>query len=382
MEIINYWDRELTIAENHRIIADRISDQLMMSLKTSQQIQNCEIDNIEIETINRCNNDCSFCPVNIHSDKRKKAVMSAELFHKIIDDLKEINYRGVISLYSNNEPLLDKRIYEFINYVNENLPDARQELYTNGLLLTPDKLEQLSTILDKLVIDIYCDENKLPDNMAWIRDHRNIKNVIAVMRNKNQILTSRAGNSPNKLSNRRYSSFCIYPFRQMIIRPDGKVSKCCHDAYGEDTLGDLNQESINEIWNGDRYKEFRANMINDGRQSINGCQKCDVLIYDCPLSFEDRQQLKSELIGVVQKKATEGRKIYISGVGKKKQDLINELEQNNIEYTILRSDTRKLFLDNNKAFLLLDYYTSEIMNEIYEAGKDENDDFVVYYRCF
>ena len=123
-------------------------------------------------------------------------------------------------------------------------------------------------------------------------------------------------------------------------------------------------------------------MINAGRQSINGCQKCDVLIYDCPLSFEDRQQLKSELIGVVQKKATEGRKIYISGIGKKKQDLINELEQNNIGYTILRSDTRKLFLDDNKAFLLLDYYTPEIMNEIYESEKDENDDFVVYYRCF
>lgn len=72
MDILNFWNTELTITDSQRVLADKISDRLMASLKVNQKIQKCEIDNIEIETVNRCNNDCSFCPVNVHSDKRKK----------------------------------------------------------------------------------------------------------------------------------------------------------------------------------------------------------------------------------------------------------------------------------------------------------------------
>lgn len=382
MDILNFWDAELTITDSQRVLADKVSERLMASLKAKQQIQNCEIDNIEIETVNRCNNDCAFCPVNVHSDKREKMKMSKELFQKIINDLKEINYKGIISLYSNNEPLLDNRICKFVKYVSENLPEARQELYTNGLLLTPEKLKHLSAVLDKLVIDIYSDENKLPENMLWLKEYPNLDNVKAIIRNKNQVLTSRAGNSPNKANIQKYNSFCIYPFRQMVIRPDGKVSRCCHDAYGEDTFGDLNYESIYEIWNGEKYREFRTCLINGGRSTVKGCQKCDVLIYDCHLTNKDKYELKSVLIKIIEQRRNEGRKIYVSGSDDRTLCLLIELKKNNIEYISLDSDTRNMFLKDNKAFLLLNYYTPEIISEIIGAGKKYIDDFVVYYRCF
>ena len=61
---------------------------------------------IELETLNYCNNDCSFCPANRNDDKRLHMKMDKELFFKIIDDLSDISYTGILSLFSNNEPRL------------------------------------------------------------------------------------------------------------------------------------------------------------------------------------------------------------------------------------------------------------------------------------
>lgn len=74
---------------------------------------------IEIETQNRCNNDCPFCPVNRHNDTRKPKVMEENLFYTIIDQLRFMDYHGTISLFSNNEPLLDGRIFHFIEYAKK-----------------------------------------------------------------------------------------------------------------------------------------------------------------------------------------------------------------------------------------------------------------------
>lgn len=71
---------------------------------------------IEIETMNRCNGKCTFCPVNHDIDPRKFSRMSEPLFQKIIDELKTLNYSGRLALYSNNEPFLDVRIEDFARY--------------------------------------------------------------------------------------------------------------------------------------------------------------------------------------------------------------------------------------------------------------------------
>ena len=49
----------------------------------SKQLQ---IKEIEIETVNRCNGKCSFCPVNANEPQREYAKMSTELFYKIIQE--------------------------------------------------------------------------------------------------------------------------------------------------------------------------------------------------------------------------------------------------------------------------------------------------------
>lgn len=71
---------------------------------------------IEIETVNRCNGKCSFCPVNANEPQRPYAKMTDELFKKIIGELKEMDFTDMISLFSNNEPFIDERIEDFAAY--------------------------------------------------------------------------------------------------------------------------------------------------------------------------------------------------------------------------------------------------------------------------
>ena len=81
--------------------------------------------------------------------------MDRKLFEKIIGELEEMNYSGRISYFSNCEPLLDDRIFEFIEYGKKHLPNAYHSLFTNGLLLNMEGYKKLIAHLDYLRINNY-----------------------------------------------------------------------------------------------------------------------------------------------------------------------------------------------------------------------------------
>ena len=235
---------------------------------------------VEIETINRCNGVCEFCPVNAKDDPREKHIMSEELFYSIIGQLAELNYSGRISLFSNNEPFLDKRIIEFSRYMREHLPNAKIHMFTNGTLLTMDKFLAIIDYLDELIIDNYTQDLHLIDNSknikAYCEEHTELINKVSiVLRKPKEILTSRGGMAPNRKEQESYPNVsCAFPFQQLIIRPTGQVSLCCNDALGKYTMGDLTKESIVDVWYGEKYKKIRAAII-DGRKNIDICKTCD-----------------------------------------------------------------------------------------------------------
>lgn len=240
-------------------------------------------NHIEIETINKCNGICSFCPVNVNKDIREKKIMSWELFKKIISELKDLNYAGRISLFSNNEPMLDERIIELYRYAKENLTHAWFVMFTNGTLLTLNKFRELIPFLDELIIDNYNAELKLIPNSKSIKlyceEHEKLREkVTIVLRKPDEILTSRGGDAPNRNTKVSYGDeTCILPFKQLIVRPDGKVSLCCNDPLGKNTLGNLAEESIEEVWYGERFKKVRK-ALWEGRKKWQHCFYCDTFI--------------------------------------------------------------------------------------------------------
>jgi len=242
-------------------------------------------DSIEIETINRCNGLCSFCPVNVKNDIRELKKMDLNLFYKIIKELEEMSYPGRVSLFSNNEPFLDNRIVELSQYAREHIKYAHIHMFTNGSLLNLDKYKNIIQYLDELIIDNYSDNLELHDNIREIYEY--IKNnddeklkykTKILIRKQNEILTSRGGDAPNRTSYINVDNeTCTLPFRQMIVRPDGKVSLCCNDPYGRETMGDLNEMTLKDVWYGNKYRELRKK-IKIGRKNLQHCKNCDTFM--------------------------------------------------------------------------------------------------------
>ena len=237
---------------------------------------------IEIETINRCNYTCSFCPVNKLVDTRPFKLMDKSLFLSIIDQLKDLEYSDEISLFSNNEPLLDNRLVEFHKITREALPKAELYLFTNGSLLTVDKFLELMQYLDYMVIDNYHDKLKLIKPVRKIYEYCSKNRVYEdkvriYVRRRTEYRETRAGQAKNRTRIRTPKSSCVLPFNQMIVRPDGKLSLCCNDALGKMTLGDLTKEKISDVWNNDSYWSARNTLLKQGRKGQSLSIGCDHL---------------------------------------------------------------------------------------------------------
>ena len=237
--------------------------------------------NVELETQNRCNNNCSFCPVSVGNDTREHLIMPQELYMKIIDELASINYSGEFSLFSNNEALIDKRFVEFAKIAKEKLPNAYHLIYTNAILLTVELFVEICKYLDFIIIDNYDDNLKMTPQVQKIYDfceqNPEYKEKIKIsMRLKNEILLSRGGQAPNRKRLVTLKTPCRLPFEQLIIRPDGKISLCCNDALGKFTMGEAAKQSLVEIWNSPVYVDIRTKML-DSRKNISLCEYCDLL---------------------------------------------------------------------------------------------------------
>ncbi len=276
--IVNPYENGSFLDDSEQAIEQKIKE---IELEVEQLYGKNELFNhVEIETVNRCNGSCSFCPVSKGNDSREYHVMPQELFESIIDQLAEIDYAGKLALFSNNEPFLDETIIAKHKYARKKLPHARMHLFTNGTLLTVEKFTEIIKYLDELVIDNYQQELKLikpcREIVEYCKDHPELKEkTTIVLRKSNEILSSRGGDAPNRNDKVSYpKAKCALPYKQLIIRPDGKVSLCCNDPLGKNTLADLTKESIMEAWNNDRLKNVREHIYR-GRGDWEHCKYCD-----------------------------------------------------------------------------------------------------------
>lgn len=160
---------------------------------------------VEIETINRCNGKCAFCPVNATEQQRPLAKMPDELFEKIINDLSSLGFDGELNLFSNNEPFLDARMIKFAEYAKEMLPNAFINISTNGSVLKVEDVKEIIKYIDALWINNYSMDGKLTASIKAIADYIGgdsaaREKITIVMRKQQEVLTNRGGQSPNKKS--------------------------------------------------------------------------------------------------------------------------------------------------------------------------------------
>jgi len=83
---------------------------------------------------------------------------------------------------------------------------------------------------------------------------------------------------------------CVRPEKQVFIRSDGSVKVCMlHD----EVIGNLYEQDFYDIWNGERYKEFRGTVNTPN--AIGLCANCpeydsmDIMDEKAYLQFERKQ---------------------------------------------------------------------------------------------
>lgn len=66
-------------------------------------------------------------------------------------------------------------------------------------------------------------------------------------------------------------TFCIIPWIHLNTWPNGNVYQCCITNY-KNNIGNLKQNTLKELWNGDHMKNLRLQFLNGEKPST--CKKC------------------------------------------------------------------------------------------------------------
>jgi len=261
---------------------------------------------IQIETTIHCNGKCTFCPQK--DVTREPAFMEEKLIHKIIDETRGqgIIYRPFLL----NEPFCDKRLPDVIRYIKQD-KSAVVELNSNGGVVTDAfgkavieaGLDVIRFSLDAFSPEVY-DKSGRGDRYEKVKE-----NIIRFIENKNrinpalQVSVRMIDMDINKHEQKPYTEFWAqyaddvnivplydYPWTvqdsylplpcpkirdEMFFYVDGRAVLCCWDYAARGVIGNIRENSVSEIWNGEINQKYRA-LLNEGKRGeITLCSRCD-----------------------------------------------------------------------------------------------------------
>jgi radical SAM protein with 4Fe4S-binding SPASM domain len=94
---------------------------------------------------------------------------------------------------------------------------------------------------------------------------------------------------------------CAYPFYSLCINSDGTVVACCVDWSRKTLLGNINSQTLYEIWNGSLANELRELHLYGERKKNKACKYCEIL-HSLPieddldsLSIEEWNELRGSI---------------------------------------------------------------------------------------
>lgn len=255
---------------------------------------------VSIETSSTCNSFCSFCPVNALRDTRTPGHLPDKTLEKIAHELESIKYSDTLLLFGNNEPLMDNRILDIVYLFRRACPRAYIKLLTNAKLLTPElSLSLFKAGLSTLTINNYSTEGTLLDPVRRIISEA--ERFIAVdlrisLRDQNETLTNRAGQVECPSLEEPLHIFCALPFVDLPISYTGVVTQCCFDATGRSSAGDVNVDTLKDIWFGEEFFSLREHLLNFRRDKLALCCKCNFDGFRDPFQDQEMPLFREDLL--------------------------------------------------------------------------------------
>jgi sulfatase maturation enzyme AslB (radical SAM superfamily) len=292
---------------------------------------------IYIETTNICNFRCTFCPESFENYEEKTGgffQMSFASFKKIADQIKDLNTVVTLNFYMMGEPFVNKELTDFIKYSKQHNIAKRTIVTSNGTLIKSKKYQDIiDSRLDFLRVSIYGGNEashkkntqnsislaKIKDNIQGLKHYRDqvgsktpyiyLKMIESsdaqendsfldyfdevgdevclepVMNWNNPVEGNLAGVEGEVLLGRNSFSMkkevCPFPFYTFVIHSDMRVSVCCVDWDKQTIIGDLRLNTLEEIWYGEKLREFQMKHLAHKRHELNGCKNC-IFLHTAP----------------------------------------------------------------------------------------------------
>ncbi|RJP84785.1 MAG: radical SAM protein [Desulfobacteraceae bacterium] len=295
--------------------------------KRSGKIFPLKPESIQIQTHSFCNGRCLYCPYPELSHKLNQGKMDRELILKIADEVTKWDTLRQVMLMLQNEPLLDKDFFETIKYFKILNPRLNLATVTNGTLLNPSVIEQiLNSSLDELMISLdafskqtyeklhpgfsfekilnsirllsQLKTDRLSVKLSFVltrQNHGELPGFINFAQNNRMgwrvmHVLNRANNVNNynefrfsrltwkslklRLIYKYFYRACALPFSNMSVLFNGDVLICCNDWHRKAVIGNVNSESLDQIWNGEMMNYLRKQIIQKRYREISACSQC------------------------------------------------------------------------------------------------------------
>ena len=155
------------------------------------------------------------------------------------------------------------------------LPDLAHAIGARQILLMPVDDPSGALLLNKRRL---LDYNRriapaLADRALALGLMRDVREAFPFGMTREELAASRQGNYARGLYERQR---CYAPWTHALINADACVAPCC--SAPRMALGDLQQQSFAEIWQGDAYGQLRQ-MMRDGRP-LQHCAGCDMFLVE------------------------------------------------------------------------------------------------------
>lgn len=268
---------------------------------------NKRFNKIYVEITNVCNLDCSFCSKN----KLPKKEMTLNEFKMVIDKIK--NYTNSIYLHIKGEPLMHSKLDDILTICDENHIDVR--ITTNGTLLYEKKDILLKHHIKQINISLHCENNYQNyfenifkavcelkkkttiiyriwtlHNLEIIDD--NVINKIINYYFLDQTIIDKIKKDKNiKIQDNLYidkdyeftwpninkieddKGTCLGTRSHIGILSNGIIVPCCLDANGIINLGNIFEESLEDVINNKLFQEINLG-FQKGKIVCELCKSC------------------------------------------------------------------------------------------------------------
>ena len=271
---------------------------------------------IYIETTNVCNLKCKFCP----DTSRKKAFMKIEDVEHIINKI--YNHTNLVALHVKGEPLLHNRLEDILKVLEKY--NLKANITTNGTLIK-EKLEvlkkskavrQINFSIHSIMQNGKLDEQYLKDifesveelenvmisyrlwNLQTIKNNDINNSIIQAIENYYNIQNLKEQLMENEFIKVSENIFinqdieftwpninkdkiiekgrCLALKDQVAILVDGAVVPCCLDNNGDIPLGNIFEETMEEILSKNKTMTIKKN-FEKGIIICNLCKTCGFL---------------------------------------------------------------------------------------------------------